>query len=124
MPACRKTSGKIAAARCQMSDKISVQYVGFEAKASFREYSFVVHQANGSREFTLAIFNEAFSSRRISFQDAPGFCSAKLRRELAIFANDPPQTQYKITELELDEYRNSHAKPAGGFHPRKPEADL
>ena len=107
-----------------MSDRISVQYVGFEAKASVREYIFVVHQANGTREYALAIFNEAFSSRRISFQDAPGICSAKLRRELAIYANDPPQTQYKITDLELDEYRNSHAKPAGGFRPRKPEANL
>jgi len=103
-----------------MSATVNVQYVGFEAKALVREYSFVVRQASGTEEFTLAIVNEAFSSHRVSYQDAPGICSAKLHRELTAYANHPPQTQYRISEVELSEYRESHApKAAGGLHPRK-----
>ncbi len=102
-----------------MSDNTNVQYVGFQSKELVREYSFLVRQESGTREFLLAIANEAFRSRRISYQDAPAICSAKLHRELATYANYPPQTQYTISEGELKEYRDSHApKAAKGFHPR------
>jgi hypothetical protein len=104
-----------------MSEIVNVQYVGFEAKALVREYSFLVRQAlNETREFTLTIVNEAFNSRRVRYQDAPDICSAKLHRELAAFANHPPQTHYRISELELDEYRGAHAPRAGGY-PYKPK---
>jgi hypothetical protein len=108
-----------------MKESVNVQYVGFEAKALVREYSFVVRQAsNESREFTLAIVNEAFNSRRVRFQDAPDICSAKLHRELATYSNHPPQSHYRISEVELDEYRDTHSrKPAGGFYPRKAVKD-
>jgi len=102
-----------------MSESTNVQYVGFEAKELVREYSFLVRQVSGTREFSLAIAHQAFSSLRISYQDAPDICSAKLHRELATYANHPPQTQYTISEAELKEYRTSHApKSAGGFRPR------
>lgn len=92
-----------------MSD-VNVQYTGFEAKALVREYSFLVRQAlNETSEFTLTILNEAFNSRRVRYQDAPEICSLKLHRELATFSNHPPQTHYRISEIELDEYRNAHA---------------
>ncbi len=96
---------------------VNVQYVGFEVNARARLYKFVVQQESGAREFRLSIFNEAFSSRRISFQDAPDFCSAKIHRELAAFANDPPESQYKISEAELEEYQRAHApRAASRFH--------
>ncbi len=102
-----------------MSEAPNVQYVGFQAKELAREYNFLVRQASGTREFSLAIPNEAFRSHRISYQDAPDFCSAKLHRELATYANHPPQTQYTISEGELKEYQDSHAtKAAGSFHTR------
>jgi hypothetical protein len=109
-----------------MSESVNVQYVGFEAKALVREYNFLVRQASsGTREFTLTIVNEAFSSRRVRYQDAPDICSGKLRRELTTYANHPPQTRYRISELELDEYRDSHApKAASGFHPSKAAKQL
>jgi len=109
-----------------MSDNVSVQYVGFEAKALVREYSFVVRQAlNETREFTLSILNEAFSSRRVRYQDAPDICSLRLRRELATFSNHPPESQYIISELDLDDYRNSHTpKPSGSAYKPKPAQDL
>jgi hypothetical protein len=105
--------------------KISVQYVGFQAKPRAREYTFHVRQESGTREFTLMILNEAFTSSRISFQDAPGFCSEKLHRELATFSNNPPHTEYKISEVELTQYRDAHApRSFGRFRPRKPAAEI
>jgi len=104
-----------------MTENVSVQYVGFEARALVREYNFLVRQAaNETREFALTIVNEAFSSRRVRYQDGPDICSLKLHRELATFSNNPPQTHYRISEAELTEYRDSHApKAAGGFRPQK-----
>jgi hypothetical protein len=105
--------------------KISVQYVGFRVKARAREYTFQVRQESGTREFTLMILNEAFTSSWISFQDAPGFCSEKLHRELAAFANNPPRTEYNVSELELTQYRDAHApRSFGRFRPRKPAAEI
>jgi hypothetical protein len=108
-----------------MRDKVSVQYMGFEAKALAREYSFLVQQESGPREVTLVIFNDAFSSRHVSFQDAPSVCAEKLRRELAVFSNDPPLTQYRISELELKEYRDAHSpRSAAGLRRRKAATEL
>ena len=109
-----------------MKEFVNVQYVGFEAKALVREYSFLVRQASSeTREFALTIVNEAFSSHRVRYQDGPDICSLKLHRELATFSNHPPQTHYRISEVELDEYRNSHApKVASGFHPPRAAKQL
>jgi hypothetical protein len=93
-----------------MTENVNVQCVGFEAKALVREYSFLVRQAlNETSEFTLTTLNAAFNSRRVRYQDAPEICSLKLHRELATFSNHPPQIHYRISETELDEYRNSRA---------------
>jgi hypothetical protein len=98
-----------------MNDTVIVQFVGFEAKALVREYNFHVRQASSEiREFTLTIVNEAFNSRRVRFQDAAEICSLRLHRELAAFSNYPPQTHYRISEIDLDEYRNAHAPKASG----------
>jgi len=98
-----------------MSDNVIVQFVGFEAKALVREYNFHVRQASSEiREFTLTIVNEAFNSRRVRYQDAPEICSLRLHRELATYSNRPPQAHYRISELDLDEYRNAHASKASG----------
>jgi hypothetical protein len=109
-----------------MTENVSVEYVGFESKALVREYNFLVRQAsNETREFALTIVNEAFNSRRVRYQDGPDICSLKLRRELAAFSNHPPQAHYRISEMELDEYRNSHAPKASGFpYKPKPTAEL
>ena len=100
-----------------MTENISVQYVGFEAKPLVREYNFLVRQASSeTREFSITIVNEAFTSRRLSYQDGPNICSIKLHRELAAFANDLPKTHFRISEAELTEYRDAHApKSARGF---------
>jgi hypothetical protein len=104
-----------------MSDSLIVQYVGFEAKAIVREYSFLVRLAETEpREFKLTIVNEAFNSHRIRYQDAPDICSIKLRHELAANANRPLATTFRISETDLDEYRSAHAtKASKSFYPRK-----
>jgi hypothetical protein len=109
-----------------MTENVNVQYVGFEAKTLVREYSFLVRQASSeTREFSITIVNEAFTSHRLSYQDGPNICSLKLHRELDVFSNHPPQTHYRISEAELAEYRDSHASKAGsGFRRTKAAQQL
>lgn len=104
-----------------MSEGILIQYAGFEAKALVREYRFLVRlAATEPREFTLTIGNEAFSSHRVRFQDAPDICSHKLHHELAASANNPPKTTFRISDDELDEYRVAHlSKSARSLYPFK-----
>jgi hypothetical protein len=104
-----------------MTENINVQYVGFEAKALVREYSFIVRRGlDETSEFTLTIGNEAFGSKGVKFQDAPDICSLRLHRELAVFGNRPPKAHYHISETELDEYHTAHAPKAWGY-PYKPK---
>jgi hypothetical protein len=95
-----------------MMQSTVVQYVGFQAKAHFREYRFNVRDGNEQREFTLSIENEAFSSRRVQVQDGPNICSLRLRTELAC-ANPPvAPLHYHITGAELDDFREAHSPKA------------
>lgn len=104
-----------------MTDNVNVQYVGFEAKALAREYTFIVRRAlDETSEYTLAIENEAFGSRRVRFQDAPEICSLRLHHELAAFGNHPPQAHYLISEKDLEDYVTAHAPKAWGY-PYKPK---
>jgi hypothetical protein len=100
---------------------VNVQYVGFKSKAMVREYSFLVQESSVEpQEITFTILHEAFSSRRLSFQNAPDICSLKLHRELSDSANNPLKTHYRISETELDAYRDSHtSRAAQGLYPRK-----
>jgi hypothetical protein len=104
-----------------MTKNVNVQYMGFKAKALGREYSFIVRQAlNESTEYTITIGNEAFGPRRVRFQDAPEICSLRLHRELAAFADHPPQAHYRISDIDLDEFITSH-KPRTRQYPYKPK---
>ncbi len=100
---------------------VNVQYMGFTAKAMVREYSFLVREtAIDSHEITFTILNEAFTSHRLSLQNGPDICSLKLHRELADSSNSPLQTHYRISETEMDAYRDSHASGgAKALYPRK-----
>ncbi len=104
---------------------VNVQYVGFTAKAMVREYSFLVREtAVDSHEITFTILNEAFTSHRLSLQNGPDICSLKLHRELADSSNSPLKTHYRISETELDAYRDSHTSGiAKGLYPRKVAED-
>lgn len=93
-----------------MSHEIIVQFIGFEAGARARVYTFTVRESSAEpRDFTLAISNQAFTNHLISYQDGPQICSLKLRRELAANANHPPKTRLDITDADLEDYRSTHA---------------
>lgn len=102
-------------------DKVLVQYMGYTAKPLVREYRFNVRRAEGEMlEFTVTILNEAFSSQRARFQDAPDICSHRLQRELAAPPSDhATKNHYRISDADLEEYRVTHSpKPRSLF--RKP----
>jgi hypothetical protein len=105
-----------------MSDRIIVQYLGYQAKLLVREYAFQVREAGAEREFTLNIANEAFLSHRVSYQDAPGICSQRLQAELAAHENHPSETNYVITSAELDAYRASRVQKTSRYPSRNSEA--
>ena len=91
-----------------MSEKAIVQYVGFEAKASAREYTFMVREVSSEPcEYTVCIENEAFVSRRARYQDAPGICSVKLKRELAACPDHSGERRFEVAQSDLDDYHNA-----------------
>src|SRR6202043_1218463 len=106
-----------------MSANIIVQFVGFQSKPLFREYTFTVrHPSTEPEEFTLAIPNEAFDSRRVRYQDAPDICSHKLHSELAAAENHPADSHFELSDAELDDYRVTHThKPPKYPYAPKPE---
>ena len=105
---------------------VIVQYVGFVTNPRGREYSFLVREAaSAPREFMLTIGNESFDAHRVRYQDGADICSRKLHQELDIHANHPPQTSYRISDAELEDYRNSHTpKAARGLYPRSGAREL
>jgi hypothetical protein len=106
-----------------MSSNIIVQFVGFQSKSEFREYTFTVREAaTEPREYTLSIPNEAFDTHRVRYQDAPDICSHKLHRELAASENHPEKTHFRLSDTELDDYRTTHmSKPPK--YPYAPKTD-
>ena len=108
-----------------MINEIVVQFAGFKAKGSVREYTFTVREtANEPREFTLTIPIAAFDERRVRYQDAPDVCSLKLRKELAANANHPAASHYDITDAELADYKGAHApRPSKNPFSRKTSQD-
>jgi hypothetical protein len=108
-----------------VSHEIIVQFLGYQVKPQAREYTFTVREASTEpREFTLTIPAEAFNARLLRIQDAPDVCSRKLHRELATYANHPPDTHFAITNTDLEDYRTAHAPrtPKSPFS-RKPVED-
>ncbi len=95
-----------------MKETSVIQYVGFRASASGRDYSFSVREPGAQpREYTLTIPNEAFVSHRARYQDAPDICSLRLHQELAAATIDPATTHFGITDPELAAYDARRVKP-------------
>jgi hypothetical protein len=108
-----------------MSNSILMQYLGFESKNQSREYAFQVrYAAEDVRDFTLTIADVAFTSHRVRYQDAPDVCSLKLKRELTANADLPSNTNFPITDSELEDYRAGHAtKSTNRLYTPKPRED-
>jgi hypothetical protein len=104
-----------------MTDKVIVEYRGFQANLLARVYTFQVREAGEEREFTLNIANEAFLSHRVRYQDAPDICAQRLQAELAAHENHPSETEYVITTAELEVYRASRAVKISRYPSRRSE---
>jgi len=105
-----------------MTKNVRVQYVGFKADILERVYTFIVQRAsNETSEYTLTIGNEAFGPRRVRFQDAPEICSLRLHRELDTFEDHPPQSNYRISEMDLNDFLTAHSSSARRY-PHKPKS--
>ncbi len=100
-----------------------VEYVGFRANETTRVYTLRVKQAaGGTDDFTLSIANEAFTARRVRYQDAPDICFLKLQKELAALGGGLPATHLSVTDADLEEYRVAHAPKPPQRRPRPPVA--
>ena len=99
-----------------MSEKLLLQYVGFENRGAVREYAFTLRGPGGtSTEYFVTIANAAFVAHRVRYQDGPEICSLRLHREFAARTDHPPSTRFSVTDAELAEYMNAHApKPKPG----------
>ena len=103
-----------------VSDKIVLQYVGFEAKGAVREYAFTLRGSGGkSSEYFVTIANAAFVDHRVRYQDAPDICFHRLLREFATRTGHPPSSRFSVMEAELADYKDAHtpkSKPNVSAH--------
>jgi len=92
---------------------IQIQYLGFQLKATGRDYSYrVVNPKEGNREFVLSISNRAFSEHHFPYQDAAALCYQKLQRALNTESPEQPVPHRSaLSDQELDEYLVS-SRPA------------
>lgn len=93
-----------------MNKAVLVQYVGFECTPEAREYVLHVTSGDGSRRFTVSIPHAAFAAHRARYQDAPDICFLKLQRELAAHDNRPEEDHMRVTDAELEAYREAQAR--------------
>jgi hypothetical protein len=100
---------------------MQIQYVGFNVATSSRIYNFhVVEPPEKTREFMLEVQFEAFRSSPLKFQDGPGLCWTRLKREL------DGETQILrapaclcIGNKDIEEYLEQHYPPKGRLSQRK-----
>jgi hypothetical protein len=85
-----------------MTEGIFMAYMGFISTTQGREYAFHVRfSAEDSRDYTVTIPSEAFTARRLSYQDGPNVCSSRLKRELTANPDAPTGTSFRIDEKEI-----------------------
>ena len=94
-----------------------MQYVGFDTVASFRVYTFhVIDAPYEARDFTVKVQSEAFRPDRLSPQDGPGICYARLAQELR---GQTPESRAEaclsIGERDITDYLEQ-------YYPKKPQA--
>ena len=90
----------------QMSAQI--EYLGFTSRPRTREYAVRVRLAGDSRDFRLAIPNEAFLSGLERYQDAPEICFLIVQREVLASEGALPGAELSVTDADLAEYRTAH----------------
>lgn len=100
-------------------------YRGFTSTTQGREYAFHVRfSSEDSRDYTVTIPIEAFSSRCVSYQDGPNVCSSRLKRELTANPGAPSGTSFLIDQHELEEHklRQIAEAPKGSYRSKLPSS--
>ena len=89
-----------------------IQYVGFDTALGSRVYTFhVIDMPHEARDFTVKVVSEAFRPDRLSLQDGPGICYARLAQELrGRTSESPADSCLSIGERDIDEYLEYHPK--------------
>jgi len=104
-----------------MSEAVFMEYMGFKSTTQGREYAFHVRfSSQDSRDYTVTIAREAFTTRRVSYQDGPNVCSSRLKRELTANPGVPTGTSFLIDQEELDDHklRQTTEAPKRPYRPR------
>lgn len=97
-----------------------LEYVGFTVDETSRIYTMRVRKPGGVlHDFEIAIANQSFLANRVRYQDAAEICFLKLERELTQCGEDSlPPPRMRITDAELDDYREAHTKKPTPPRPR------
>jgi hypothetical protein len=89
-----------------MSQAVFMEYMGFKSTTEGREYAFHVRfSPQDARDYTVTIASEAFTSRCVSYQDGPNFCSSRLKREIIANPDVPTGTSFLIDKNEIDDQK-------------------
>jgi hypothetical protein len=103
---------------------VTIRYLGFECTSEGRSYRMRVDRgAEEPRLYTVSVPNEAFSSRRARFQDAPELCLQRLQRELEDNSELPAGSAIVITMADLDHYRETQQRRAPARKTRAPHTE-
>lgn len=96
-----------------------IQYVGFDVAPASRVYTFhVIDASSAARDFTVNVQSEAFHPDRLSLQDGPGICYARLVQELGEQTPESrPAACLSIGERDIREYLDQH-------RPKKPQIKM
>lgn len=87
-----------------------VEYVGFKDAGPNRNYSLLVTSADGNAHtFTVAIPHEAFTSKRLRYQDGAEICFLKMQRALLAAEGVMPDPRQVVTNEDLMAYTTAHA---------------
>jgi len=78
---------------------MNIQYIGLIVAAASRAYTFrVIDTPNEIRQFIVKVRSQAFRSTGLKFQDGPGICLARLKRELERETQGSPANPDLYTE--------------------------
>jgi hypothetical protein len=83
-----------------------IQFAGYDIEANSRIYNFdVMDPPREAREFTVEIESKMSRWRSLKFQDGPGICFERLRRELERETSELCATSHlQIGEQDVQEY--------------------
>lgn len=87
-----------------------IQYVGFDGTAASRVYGFhVIDAPHEPRDFTVEIHAGAFGASRLSFQDGPDICFARLKQGLLEETQDARADGHlSISDQDVRMYLETH----------------